>query len=660
MASKSFPSEITAWSQTSSRQPTSDPDRVLARYRLGSVTFTSEGMDNQISDSNRTNLGQSHLSTLDENDINSRSMPVEHDNPHIHGKARRSLVSGVSFYIDDVTRCGPMRVRAAHLLDSSLFEIAVGVVVFVNALTIGIELSLRMEGVEGEGTKLLSVLDKCFLGVYVAELSLRLFSMHLACLKDHWVKFDATIVLCGAASEAMPETYEGLGVLTVLRMARLFRLVRAIRLLAAFRDLFVLVRGLLDSAGTVFYTLLLLIGILYVFACVGVELIGAHTIAGSAMYSADFQDVAYHNFRSVPIAMLTLVQFVCLDSIAAIYSPLISEDPILAVYFMFTILVIGIVLMNLITAVVVNSALEQATHDKESQRIKDTDKKKRLVRNLRKMFMRLDENMDSRITPMEIVNMAGDDRAMMVRVLGLTDPIEIFAALDIEGKGSLDIDEFCDGIWQVAISEAPIELKRLEKMVASVMHKLTETHTLSPWAAARHQAAVTELKIAHAEIADSKTTTAALADHANPWEHPPKWAREHMLELRRLAETTERAVSDAAAKSLQSSSPDMPRQHMLSLTAALDLLPDKAHRSLPVAGPLWIRVTDSAKVYTQDPFDKKAPTPVPSGPFKPPTPPRTESPRSAPGLEVSSSLRDEASRPRASKQDSMTSARTRG
>ena len=53
---------------------------------------------------------------------------------------------------------------------------------------------------------------------------------------------------------------------------RLAKLVRAIRLVAQFRTLWVLVRGLASTAGTIGYTVLLMLIIFYVFACMALEL----------------------------------------------------------------------------------------------------------------------------------------------------------------------------------------------------------------------------------------------------------------------------------------------------------------------------------------------------------------------------------------------------
>merc|ERR1719188_315090 len=58
--------------------------------------------------------------------------------------------------------------------------------------------------------------------------------------------------------------------------------------------------------------------------------------------------------------MLTLVQFITVDGMADIYLPLIHAKPLLLVYFPPVIMLLSIVLMNLITAVIVEGAIQSA------------------------------------------------------------------------------------------------------------------------------------------------------------------------------------------------------------------------------------------------------------------------------------------------------------
>lgn len=126
-------------------------------------------------------------------------------------------------------------------------------------------------------------------------------------------------------------------------------------------------------------------------------------------------------------------------------------------------LVISIVLMNLITAVIVNSALEQASSNKEIQRIQENKRRKKTIDELRGMFSRLDEDGSGTITLAEIMEATEEDQMLLKKFLTLESPLEIFRMLDIDNSGQLNIDEFCEGVIQAVTSDRSVEFKRIDK-----------------------------------------------------------------------------------------------------------------------------------------------------------------------------------------------------
>lgn len=230
-----------------------------------------------------------------------------------------------------------------------------------------------------------------------------------------------------------------------------------------------LVRGLILSANMMIYTMVLLIIILYLFTTVGVELI---TLSSKKGYpDNEFKRIVESYFPTVPITMLTLVQFVCMDSIGQIYRPLIKSNPFLVVYFTGVILVVGIVLMNIITAVLVNGALEQANQDKEMMRAHEKTKKERLSKDLLEMFRRLDKDNSGVVDRDEVLNASEEDKALLNEFMELKDPLEVFNQLDIDDGGTLSIEEFVEGLYECAVSKNPIELKRMDKRMDAMNQK---------------------------------------------------------------------------------------------------------------------------------------------------------------------------------------------
>ena len=65
----------------------------------------------------------------------------------------------------------------------------------------------------------------------------------------------------------------GSGTLNIIKLLRLSRLVRALRLVVQFRMLWQLIRGLYSTLNLMFNTVVLVMLLLYIFACLGLEII---------------------------------------------------------------------------------------------------------------------------------------------------------------------------------------------------------------------------------------------------------------------------------------------------------------------------------------------------------------------------------------------------
>lgn len=355
-------------------------------------------------------------------------------------------------------------------IHSRLFDVMMGMVITVNTFMIGVELTWDLEGIS---TRSLITLEEVFLCIYLVELALRFVGEGWRCLMSHWVKFDLFLALVGVLNlwllQLVKADGTAFGFLTVLKMLRLGRLARTVRLLVKFKVLWMLVRGLLNSAGTMFYVFFLLTIIFYIFSAIGVELITNNVLAKS---DEEFGAIVAANFASLPDTMLTLVQFMCMDSIGSIYRPLIQKDFTLTFYFMVVILVVPVVLMNLITAIIVNSALEQASSDKEVEAMYEQERRARMIKQLRKVFLNLDTDDSGQVNRDEIAFISEVDRYFLEQSTTIRDPAEVFNALNVDGRESLGIDEFCDGILKLATSKASIEVQRMEKQVNIMFDRL--------------------------------------------------------------------------------------------------------------------------------------------------------------------------------------------
>lgn len=362
------------------------------------------------------------------------------------------------------------------------FDHFIGFVILVNSIIIGFEAA---EEVHGRSYGFIGFIEPSFLCIYVIELLMRLVSDGLReNILQPWVRFDIFLVGLGTISMAVVEpikqmsqqqstqgsdsvALDALEWIMILRIMRLLRLLRALRLLSQFKQLWTLVQGLLSSGSTMLSTMAVLFFVIYVFACIGVELITKQEHS-----NPDIQKLVESNFATLPGVMLTLTQFVTLDSIAGIYSPFIFDNWYLIFYFLPLILIVPVALMNVVTAVIVESALAMAADDVEMNKKYMMQYLRRVTPEIHDAFKLVDADSSGIITKDEIENAAQHLPAAFMEKLKDGDVVEFFETLDVDGSGEITEEEFVNGIMHFLMSNVSVETQQTLKMLRIIKEKL--------------------------------------------------------------------------------------------------------------------------------------------------------------------------------------------
>mmetsp|Transcript_13967 Transcript_13967/g.32812 ORF Transcript_13967/g.32812 Transcript_13967/m.32812 type:complete len:573 (+) Transcript_13967:100-1818(+) len=341
-----------------------------------------------------------------------------------------------------------------RMISAPGFDFAVGGVIVVNAATIGWEASITRSG---EATPLLlQVLEYVFLFIYVGELGLRLWALGCKVLFSTWVQFDTFLVCCGCLDVitklSLGSSTGSIAVLDqvlLVRIFRLARLARVLRLMIKFQTLWMLVQGLVNSLVTLVWTCLVICILLFVFAVLGLEL-----LRPVPALSQEYNDIAAENFGSLSKAMVTLLQGLTLDSFGNVYGPVMLARPLTVFYFVPFMLVVSIALMNLVTALMVNFSLEQASKDKQLHERVLAEQKSEMTRVLEQAFRDLDTNNSGLVDLDEMLEAPEDLRDLIFDIADMEDERKadlayIFNTLDFDQSGSLEISEFCEGLLKL-------------------------------------------------------------------------------------------------------------------------------------------------------------------------------------------------------------------
>jgi len=251
----------------------------------------------------------------------------------------------------------------------------------------------------------------------------------------------------------------------VIRLLWLLRMVRALRVVPMLSSAWRMVIGLIESWSAIMSMLLLTTLFLYLLACLGIELI---TKSESVMQTVTEHDLVT-NFESISMIMLTLVQFVTLDSCAGIYFPPINNHPVLVMYFFPVVLIVSISLMNLFTAVLVEGGLALARDNLDEKRYKQMQKIKQLEPEVKDFFDKLDPNDTGTIQLLALEHMPpGSLPQAIVHRTTTAVLTELYEELNADASTEITKTEFVGALLSLCLRDSDVILGDTEMLLKIV------------------------------------------------------------------------------------------------------------------------------------------------------------------------------------------------
>lgn len=358
------------------------------------------------------------------------------------------------------------------IVDHPWFECIISLAILVNSVMLGVESQMSLDHRDIAWSKTAEI---CFLIIFTFEILLRLIA-HRSRI-DGWFLFDALLVFIAFVDQFIQLLSAGTGAeqqVLILRTMRLFRLIRTFRMIKQIRSIWRLVYGLVTCGETIISTFTLLFIVNYVFGVMGLELI---TKDQELRADPEINEIVTERFNSLPVAMMTLAQFVTMDSIGVIHAPLVKKKAlVLGLYFGLLIIVVSISLMNLVTAVMVEGALEHARQEKEEEEKLAQATAKQLVPEIISLFDQIDADGSGEVDLKEMAKFQEEgvvpeyllDRASVDSVT------DLFALLDVDGSGIITRQEFIEGLLSIFLREIPVSVLQLLKMTRKMRDDVSQ------------------------------------------------------------------------------------------------------------------------------------------------------------------------------------------
>jgi len=367
-----------------------------------------------------------------------------------------------------------------RMIQSQVFETMIGVVIICNFVVISMEADATVSSEHvGEDTPAwIALANLVFLVIYCLEITARLFIERLHFFKNPWNRFDSLVVVLGICGQILGTMSVGF-----LRAFRTFRLLRAIRLLISFKELWLLVSGLLCTVKTLLWATILMFVLLTIWSIVAVENI--HPLMQNLEEQGLFGSCGWcgHAFSSVMISNLTFFQVVTGDGWSTIARPIIQEEPWTAILFIALIMTMMLGIMNLVTAVIVEQAAEARDADLKNQ-LKESELKQKLAcKDLMNICKKIDLDNNGEISISELTSgiTTTPELRSTLNLLDVhaEDLEDLFKTLDTDSSGEVSYGEFATQIWRMKTQGWKSSLMFMKQSVARCTEELKELRKFS-------------------------------------------------------------------------------------------------------------------------------------------------------------------------------------
>mmetsp|Transcript_80998 Transcript_80998/g.127544 ORF Transcript_80998/g.127544 Transcript_80998/m.127544 type:complete len:587 (+) Transcript_80998:113-1873(+) len=372
----------------------------------------------------------------------------------------------------------PLEGRKLDSSGNNCFSVVSGLMVILNAVCVGLDTDYRMSN-DGDSPDFASISEFLFCIYFASEISARLYlngSSDFFCGVDYlWNLFDAFVVVVQIieqltlAIDSIPSLRANFSVLRLLRLLRVVRIMRLVRIFRLFDELRQIVGSMANSVSVLLWSLLILFLVIYMFAVVFCQ-----CILDSDEGFAHVEVRTYFGslFRTIFTMYESIVGGVNWDDVVA---PLMKHiSPVLGVVFSVYVGTSMFAIMNMLTGVFVDRAMQCVREDKDQV----------LARQIHNLFLPASEEQDGS----REIDWQGFQDKMQTSVmqkylaelnLNITEAEGLFDLLDADKSGSVSSREIVDGCLRLRGPARALELALLMREVVLARNDIESLRELN-------------------------------------------------------------------------------------------------------------------------------------------------------------------------------------
>jgi len=275
--------------------------------------------------------------------------------------------------------------------------------------------------------------------------------------------------------------WSSLSALRIVRVLRVAKLARVIRVMTFFRELRLMVNSILSCVKPLLWVTIIFFITFYFFAITLTTGVVSH-MADDRLSSDPMKESLRDYFGTLGNSLLTLYMAIAggrdwgdfyhmLEPVALPYRMLFL------VFLTFTLFA----LFNVVTGVFVDAATLASQNNHQMIIDEELRVKRRYLKTLREMFQRMDTDGDGSITSSEFTASLGDECVVAnFRALKLDahDAVNLFKLLDMDQSGSINVDEFLEGCYELQGETRNIDAKIMKMQLAWLVEQFEASRQL--------------------------------------------------------------------------------------------------------------------------------------------------------------------------------------
>mmetsp|Transcript_142830 Transcript_142830/g.362583 ORF Transcript_142830/g.362583 Transcript_142830/m.362583 type:complete len:653 (+) Transcript_142830:68-2026(+) len=388
-----------------------------------------------------------------------------------------------------------VQLTTTRITKNPWFSGGVSVLIVANVLLIGLQADYAVRHVSGDDPLWMQIFDIFFTLAFTVELALRLCAEGLRHFfldprAYRWNCFDSFLVLSSVAEELVKILWfnaPNMSAMRVLRVFRFVRVARVVRVARIFSDLRIMVSGIFVSLKSLVWAILLLFLLAFMFGVLILEFVAGQLLEMDSrpeMFPADLEttrSTLIDHWGSLLTATYTLFLAISggMDWGDAA-GPLIEISWFFGACFCLYVAVAVFCMLNIVTGVFVENTKNMLSKDETHLIMETIESRKQWLDEVKALWKSFEA--EGNVDLKTFVSKVEDVRVQaLFRRLGLEVESEnasgLFALLDFDSSGVVEIDEFATGVQMLHGQAKNIDMARLHHMMRVLQRQVGQLAT---------------------------------------------------------------------------------------------------------------------------------------------------------------------------------------